>query len=413
MRGPSDGLGTAEPLNFTHGDDSLPRSGAAAVVERMGRVEGREIVDTHGGTQILSTSPLLVRTPAGAWEYALSFKPAVEPFAAHVASGLGFVTHLDVEVITGRIGVGWTTESGNMFIDERYLYTGHAQLRLAVPPGVCPGPLVFRNADRAEPSEFILHRVDAAAWASSEPLYQVRVASRDVEREPVPDNRGIGVFEDETARMINVARVAWLEAADLPVHGKRVIDVGCGVGHFASFYLERGCSVVGIDGRAENIEVLRARLPHVEGHVGDVQYTSLRALGDFDIVHCFGLLYHLDSPVAAMRRIADACDEMLILETMVCDSSRPVVALADESRSWNQALAGLGCRPSPAYVALALNRVGFPFVYGSTRAPDHPDFLFDFKNDLAVERDGHNLRCMFVASRRPVNSGALTSLLDQ
>ncbi len=367
----------------------------------------------HGRTEVVSNSPLRVRTPAGAWQYAVSFGPSAAPFAEPAAEGDGFVTHLDVEVLSGRIGIGWTNQSGRVFIEERYLDLGRAQVHLAAPPGSALGLLVFRNANRAEASEFILHSVDVLSWASSQPLYQVRITSRDFSREPMLEHEGTSVFEDDTARAINVARIAWLEAANLPVQGKRVIDVGCGVGHFAPFYLERGCTVVGIDGREENIRELRARLPQVAGHVGDVQFTSLRGLGDFDIVHCFGLLYHLDSPVAALRHIHDACGELLVLETMVCDSSRPVVVLADESKSWNQALAGLGCRPSPAYIALALNRVGFPFVYGSTAPPDHPDFLFAWKDTLDVQRDGHNLRCMFVASRHPVQATSLVSLLDR
>jgi hypothetical protein len=64
-------------------------------------------------------------------------------------------------------------------------------------------------------------------------------------------------------------------------------------------------------------------------------------------------------------------------------------------------------------VALALNRIGFPFVYGSTVPPDHPDFRFEWEDNLDVTRNGHNLRCMFVASRRALAHPTLESLLDQ
>jgi hypothetical protein len=77
----------------------------------------------------------------------------------------------------------------------------------------------------------------------------------------------------------------------------------------------------------------------------------------------------------------------------------------------NQALAGLACRPSPHYVVLALNRAGFPYVYAPVTPPEHEDFRIEWKNNLDCARDGHNLRCVFVASRTPLNNARLVSLL--
>jgi hypothetical protein len=77
----------------------------------------------------------------------------------------------------------------------------------------------------------------------------------------------------------------------------------------------------------------------------------------------------------------------------------------------NQALEGLGCRPSPAFVVTAQNRIGFLHVYGTTDPPAHPDFHVDWKDNLAVAQAGHNLRCMFIASRTPLRRPHLVSLL--
>ena len=43
-----------------------------------------------------------------------------------------------------------------------------------------------------------------------------------------------------------------------------------------------------------------------------------------------------------------------------------VSIMADETKAANPALDGLGCRPSPSFIALALNRVGFRYVYGAS-----------------------------------------------
>jgi SAM-dependent methyltransferase len=210
------------------------------------------------------------------------------------------------------------------------------------------------------------------------------------------------VFDDDLALTINRARLDFLTTLELPLAGKRVLDAGCGVGHHTAFYTSRGCRVVGIDGRPENIAAMARLYPDVEGHVGDLQQMDLDSMGLFDIVHCFGLLYHLESPIIALRRLAAVCVGQLLLETMVCDANQPVMVLVDETSHANQALAGMGCRPSPSFVAMTLDRLGFPYVYGTSSPPAHPDFQLEWKNNLDISRNGANLRCMFVASRVPV-----------
>lgn len=230
--------------------------------------------------------------------------------------------------------------------------------------------------------------------------------------EAVPEGGAIETFDTPEAVAINRARLAHLTSLDLPIWGKRVLDVGCGVGHHASFFVERGCSVVCIDGRAENIASLRQHYPDLQAHVANVETDDLSRFGEFDIVHCYGLLYHLENPIAAMRNIQAVCRQFLLLETIICDHRLPLMRIEDETKSSNQALGGLGCRPSPSFVTLVLNRVGFPFVYGARWPPSHEDFIFKRLGNLDSWRDGHNLRCVFVASKAPLQSNGLEPLLN-
>jgi 2-polyprenyl-3-methyl-5-hydroxy-6-metoxy-1,4-benzoquinol methylase len=270
----------------------------------------------------------------------------------------------------------------------------------------------MRNANDAGASEFIVTalRVESLDDAF---VYPVQVATRDVNDEAVPpDGDSRAVFDTAAAHAINAARMDWLKESDLVRRGWRVLDTGAGVGHFLPFYTQRDCAVVALDGRSENIAELRMRFPSVDAHVADVQRLDPGLLGRFDAIHCFGLLYHLESPIAALRVFREMCDGILILETMVCDSSRPVCVLADETRAASQALDGLGCRPSPAFIALALNRIGFKYVYGANPPPRHEDFQFEWRNDLETVRDGHPLRCVFVASDEPLDNSCLVPVLD-
>ena len=241
--------------------------------------------------------------------------------------------------------------------------------------------------------------------------YPVQVRRRVYNEERVRKHGGLEVFDACNAASINEARMAHLESLGLNLAGKRVLDVGAGVGHLAVRLRKMGCSVVCVEARPANVEAMRARYPQLEGHVGDVETESLSRFGHFDVVFSYGLLYHLENPLHSIRNMASVCDELLLLESIICDHDLPIVRIEDESKDVNQALAGLACRPTPHYVALALNRVGFAHVYAPVSPPEHEDFRFEWKNNLDCSRDGHNLRCVFIASRNALKSPELIPLL--
>lgn len=241
--------------------------------------------------------------------------------------------------------------------------------------------------------------------------YPVDIRRRNYQSEGVRRHGGLEVFDAPNALAINQARMANLEAMGLPLAGKRVLDLGCGVGHLGTKLVQMGATVVCVDGRESNIASLRTRYPHLEAHVGNVETEPLSRFGRFHIVFSYGLLYHLENPLQSLRNMESVCDEMLLLETIICDHELALVRMEDESTDVNQALGGIAGRPTPHYVVLALNRVGFPHVYAPVTAPEHEDFRFAWRNNLDTARDGHNLRCIFVASRSELKNPALVSLL--
>jgi SAM-dependent methyltransferase len=228
-----------------------------------------------------------------------------------------------------------------------------------------------------------------------------------------PEGAGTECFDTDAAKQINLARLEHLDALGLDLDGKRVLDVGCGVGHLAQYFVRRGCKVTCVDGREGNIARLRELYPALAGHahVADVENDPLAYFGRFDAVFCYGLLYHTENPLRVLRNLASVEPATLLLETMVCDHRLPVVRAEDEWFSASQALHGLAVRPSPAYVAFALSRVGFEHVYAPLAVPDYPDFRFEFRDSLDIERDGHPLRCVFVASKPALPLTTLSPLL--
>jgi 2-polyprenyl-3-methyl-5-hydroxy-6-metoxy-1,4-benzoquinol methylase len=241
------------------------------------------------------------------------------------------------------------------------------------------------------------------------PLSAVRHRDVAVERKPV--DGGEETFETPEAHAINRARLEHLASLELPLAGRRVLDVGAGVGHLAQFFVERGCDVLAVEARAQNVEVMRRLYPTLRSALTDVEQ-DLTPLGRFDVVFCYGLLYHLENPIRALRNLASVCDDLLLIETMVCDSSVPVLRLEDEYLSDNQALGGIAHRPSPSYLATALDRLGVHYVYTAVEPPAHQDYRFEWKDNLETERDGQLLRGIFVGARHPIDSAHLVPLVD-
>ena len=243
--------------------------------------------------------------------------------------------------------------------------------------------------------------------------FPVRVTHRDVANEKPNPGAGVECFDTPGAQAINKARMEHVLSLGLPLEGKTVLDVVAGVGHLAQYLKRVGARVICTDARPENIASLRQRYPDQEAHVADVEAAPLRErFGVADVVLSYGLLYHLENPFLGLRNLASACGQFLLLETIISDSREPVSLVVDEPfLTVNQTVGVVGCRPSPSFITLALNRLGFPHVYAARSVPAYPDFTFEWQNDLSDSRDGHPIRCVFVASRTALSSPHLIDLV--
>jgi SAM-dependent methyltransferase len=224
-------------------------------------------------------------------------------------------------------------------------------------------------------------------------------------------SRDSSIFDCPPSVDINAARMKHLDSLGLPLRGTSVLDAGCGVGHLASYFLKIGCDVTCVDGRQENIDRLRQLYPAARVGVFDVQTDSLKPLGSFDVVFSYGLLYHLESPVAALRNMASVCEQILLLETQICDHVLPVLRIEAEPASADQALRGLGGRPSPSFIVTVLRNIGFRNVYAPRTPPAHADFQFHWRGMGATGAGGRSFRCVFIASRDPLANEKLVALI--
>lgn len=200
-------------------------------------------------------------------------------------------------------------------------------------------------------------------------------------------------------------RLEHLASLGLPLTGRTVLEVGAGVGDHSQFYLDRGCDVTITEARPVLLSHLRARFPQARVEALDMEQPDPVSDTAFDIVHCYGLLYHLGDPEGAIRFMAEACRGLLLLETCVSYGDEPAVNLVDEpSEVATQAVSGTGCRPTRSWLERELRR-HFEHVYLPRTQPVHDEFPTDWSTDAEVTGRLH--RSIFVASHSALDLATL------
>jgi SAM-dependent methyltransferase len=114
------------------------------------------------------------------------------------------------------------------------------------------------------------------------------------------------------------------DVSPVPLERLRVLDLGALEGLFALEFARRGATVVAIEGREANLEKIRfARdvlgLERLDLRLEDVRGLNAAEHGEFDLVLCLGLLYHLDAPdvFVLLERMRDVCGWATVIETRV------------------------------------------------------------------------------------------------
>ena len=232
---------------------------------------------------------------------------------------------------------------------------------------------------------------------------------RKLRPSPLPPPRNLKQFRSDHYTRHNARRLEHLASLRIPVAHRTVLEVGAGIGDHSHYYLDRGCSVVITEARAENLDYLRKRFPD-----GDVRHLDLEAPtelpdGPFDIVHCYGLLYHLGDPQGCLRFLARNTGSMLLLETCVSFGDDERINLVVEDDCPTQAASLAGCRPTRAWVFSRLKEL-FPYAYATTTQPNHEEFPLDWKAPDLSPTLLH--RAVFVGSREPIENEFLSESLS-
>jgi len=113
--------------------------------------------------------------------------------------------------------------------------------------------------------------------------------------------------EFKPLHQINPLRLDYIDAR-VGLHGKRVIDVGCGGGILAESMAARGAVVTGIDMGQAPLEVARLHLLE-SGQQVDYRRISAEEIaaempGQFDVVTCMEMLEHVPDPSSVIAACA-------------------------------------------------------------------------------------------------------------
>ncbi len=217
------------------------------------------------------------------------------------------------------------------------------------------------------------------------------------------------IFDTKHAESINSARLDHLESLNLPITSKSVLEVGSEIGKLTHFFENNKCQILSTEARFENIKEFKTRFPHRKIEYADLNIPgSHENFGVFQIVFCYGTLYHLHNPSLALKDLAKCCSEIFILETLVNPTDNGIINFLEEDQTANdQAMRGVGCRPSRDWIFNSLKKL-YPYVYLPITQPNHDQFPTSWPHKCKS-----NCRSIFIASKVKIDSKSLIDLIPQ
>lgn len=213
----------------------------------------------------------------------------------------------------------------------------------------------------------------------------------------LPDGRKLPTTHDEHVERIHETRSRMLQAfieekfpADASNGGRAAasaIDIACHQGYFSLQLARAGFGRVdAIDARAEHVEDTRLLAdvldaPTIQAHQRDVFALNPQSDGLHDLVVMFGLLYHLENPVGALRVARSLTRRACLIETQVVphlsgmvdwgsyEFVRPlkgcfgIIDEVDETHAPEASVTGVCLAPSTEGLIWLLRAVGFREAY--------------------------------------------------
>lgn len=187
---------------------------------------------------------------------------------------------------------------------------------------------------------------------------------------------GFAAEYDRSARLSPVTLLEWL-LAQLPKHGSRALDAGCGSGRHAVALAERFDQVVGIDISEPLIDIARERRSpqNVRYHVSDLM--NFADPDGFDLVFSSTTLHHLpdlDTALRHLRGLVRAGGRVVLIDNVARRPSQKMLPDWTPAR-WVHVLGAI--RDFPADVA----RIGWRQARWQLKFRTSPPWLAHLASD--------------------------------
>jgi tRNA (mo5U34)-methyltransferase len=142
-------------------------------------------------------------------------------------------------------------------------------------------------------------------------------------RTDMADLSGGGEQHTRVQTLVQHGFPALLDVFGGSLDGLGVLDVACNCGGFSFAAADRGASrVLGFDivpRYVEQAELIRRALglEQTEFRLMSIDDVTPESAGTFDVTLCFGILYHLEDPIGAMRRLAEVTTSAMLVDTNI------------------------------------------------------------------------------------------------
>ena len=217
------------------------------------------------------------------------------------------------------------------------------------------------------------------------------------------------VFNSDFYQRHNSRRLEHLASLQLDLMNKSVLEIAAGVGDHTSFYQDRGCDITVTDVRPENLKYMKNRFQK-DGNI-KVQFFDIDNPVEFeeyfDLVHCYGALYHSSNPEKLIEYLSKT-GQTLLMETCVTPEGKDTFLVNEHSFDPSQAFYGKGCRPGRSWLWEVLSK-NFEFVYTTRTQPVHEEFPVLW-SDIKVSKSNLT-RGVFIASHTAINNHNLIPAL--
>jgi len=106
--------------------------------------------------------------------------------------------------------------------------------------------------------------------------------------------------------------------------GKRVLEIGCGIGTDTINFARHGAWVTAVDLSEKSLEIARGRAEvyglqdYIRFYLGNAEeLTQFVPMEEYDLVYSFGVLHHTPRPREAVRQVLRYCHANTILKVML------------------------------------------------------------------------------------------------